>query len=67
TIGAHVTFPLCTLEAEGFYPFIYLDRIEVFMSIEMFPRLLSQLDTCKQIVNTYNRFCVRCTNNEVRA
>jgi hypothetical protein len=57
-------FSLCTLKAEALYPFIYLDCIEVPTSIKVLPRFLSQLDTCKQIVNTYDRFCVRCTNNE---
>ncbi|ORE20117.1 hypothetical protein BCV71DRAFT_281635 [Rhizopus microsporus] len=57
---------LCVLKTEAFYPFIHLDRIEVPISIEMLCLFLSQLDTCKQVVNMYNRFCVRCTNNEIR-
>ncbi|KAI8146702.1 hypothetical protein BJV82DRAFT_394706 [Fennellomyces sp. T-0311] len=57
--GTHVTFFLCTIEAEALYPFLKLDRLDVPTSFESLPILLSQLDTCARIMNAYDAFCTK--------
>jgi hypothetical protein len=57
-IGAHVAFFLCALQSEGLYPFVKLDKITVPTSIDQLIDFTAHLDTCKQIIHTYNNFCI---------
>lgn len=58
-VGMNVTFFLCALHAEALYPFLKIGQIEVPNSLDTLNVFLGHLDTCKQIMCTYNRFCVR--------
>ncbi|KAI8146763.1 hypothetical protein BJV82DRAFT_665720 [Fennellomyces sp. T-0311] len=58
-VGTHVTFFLCTIEAEALYPFLKIGRLDVPTSFESLPILLSQLDTCARIMNAYDTFCTK--------
>ena len=57
-IGAHVTFFLCALQSEGLYPFVKLGKITIPTCIGQLIDFTAHLDTCKQIIHTYNNFCI---------
>ncbi|CAO3680738.1 unnamed protein product [Rhizopus stolonifer] len=64
SVGTYVTFFLCALQANAFYPFVQLARVTIPTSIDNLSDFVAHLDTCKRIIHTYNKFCVPVENEE---
>ncbi|KAI8891168.1 hypothetical protein K501DRAFT_235056 [Backusella circina FSU 941] len=57
-VGPHVTFFLCVLPSEVFYPSVEPAHIMILTFIDILLDFIAHMDTYKRIINTFDMLCL---------